>query len=153
MGAFSASSYLALYLCFDVRGYFCLLLFCICVWILEVISVCYYFVFVFWCLLVKDRSSQPTWGFLYLPCLRRGHRFWTSSSPTSLWKSSSSPWWEKMIFLEIGVDSFIFSYASFHLWIFLWNWSWFFYIFIWFISLRKFMYEIEEDSFIFWNDL
>ena len=162
-----------LYFCLDLRGYFCLLLFCICVWILEVISVCYYFVFVFWCLLVKDRSSQPTWGFLYLPCLRRGHRFWTSSSLTSLWKSSSSPWWEKMIFLEIGVDSFIFSYDLFfmkfiyevgvHSFIFLydlfiyefflWNWSWFFLYFHMIYFFKEVFVEIEEDSFIFWNDL
>ena len=148
-----------LYLCLDLRGYFCLLLFCICV-----------------LMFVGEGSLVPAYMRLLILALsaqrssllniiiaiitfeyhHRHHHFWTSSSPSSLLdiimiaktlimsKSMAKDQIMRKDDLSRNWGGFFYIFIWFIFYeVYLWNGSGFFYIFIWFISFMTFFMKLK----------
>ena len=126
-----------LYLCLDLRGYFCLLLFCICV-----------------LMFVGEGSLVPAYMRLLILALSAQRSSLLNIIITNITlkiiiitmmrKDDLSRNWSGFFYIFIW---FIF-YE-----VYLWSWSAFFYIFIWFIHLWIFFMKLKLILFIFSYDL
>ena len=126
-----------LYLCLNLRGYFCLLLFCICV-----------------LMFVGEGSLVPAYMRLLILAL--------SAQRSSLLNIIITNITLKIIIITMmRKDDLSRNWSGFFcifIWfifyeVYLWSWSAFFYIFIWFIHLWIFFMKLKLILFIFSYDL